>query len=169
MADESYPPLTPEEIDALADKLIENWNEEIVTGGVASNAPISTDNPQITLESLVKLNEEFQKQFPIPVAYKNGADMSRATFKELGKSIKLVKPQGEAWLGMNVDNFIGVDIHFDESVPFGCVEECKCKIKYELIRNSPRKFPSYVDLEYEIPFEEARKLCPCIPLPPLDK
>jgi len=101
--------------------------KRLFSGRVASNSSVSsTDNPQITLESLIKMNDEFQKQFPIPVEYKNGADMSRETFEELGKSIKLVKPQGKAWLGMNVDNFIGVEIHIVESVPFGCVEKCRC-------------------------------------------
>jgi hypothetical protein len=98
----------------------------LFSGEVASNSYPPMDNPPITLESLIKMNEEFQKAFPVPVAYKNGADMSRATFDELGKSIKLVKPQGEAWLEMNVDSFIGVEIHIVESVSFGCVEECRC-------------------------------------------
>jgi hypothetical protein len=93
---------------------------------VANNSYPPMDNQPITLESLIKSNDEFQKYFPIPVAYRNGADMSRDTFEELGKRIKLVKPQGEAWLGINVDNFIGVEIHIVNTVPFGCVEECRC-------------------------------------------
>jgi hypothetical protein len=108
--------------------------ERLFPGSTASNAPMSSpDNPPITLSSLVKMNEEFQKAFPIPIAYRNGADMSRATFDELGKKIKLVKPQGEAWLGVNVDNFIGVDIHFVESVPFGAVEECRCAMRKDYL------------------------------------
>jgi hypothetical protein len=102
-------------------------------GAVASNGPAMENNAPITLESLIKMNEEFQKSYPIPVAYKNGADMSRATFDELGKSIKMVKPQGEAWLGMNVDNFIGVNIHIVDSVPFGCVEECRCHMRKDYL------------------------------------
>jgi hypothetical protein len=98
----------------------------LFSGEVASNSYPPMDNPPITLESLIKMNDDFRKAFPIPVEYQNGADMSRATFDELGKSIKLVKPKGEAWLGMNVDNFVGVEIHIVESVPFGCVEECRC-------------------------------------------
>jgi predicted nucleotidyltransferase len=75
------------------------------------------------------MNDKFHEAFPVPVEFKDGADMSRATFDELGKTIKLVKPQGKAWLGMNVDNFIGVHIHIVDSVPFGVVEECHCKEK----------------------------------------
>jgi hypothetical protein len=145
----------------------------LFSGEVASNSYPPMDNPPITLESLIKMNDDFRKAFPIPVEYQNGADMSRATFDELGKSIKLVKPQGEAWLGMNVDSFIGVEIHIVESVPFGCVDECHCQknkqINFQLLNPLPRKFPSYVDLDYEIPFEEARKRWPLIPLPPLEK
>lgn len=95
-------------------------------GKSVNNSYAPMENKPITLESLIKTNDEFHKQFPIPVEYKNGADMSRETFESLGKRIKLVKPQGEAWLGMNVDNFIGVEIHIVESVPFGCVEKCRC-------------------------------------------
>lgn len=101
---------------------------DMFLGKAVNNSYPPMDNQPITLESLIKSNDEFQKAFPVPVAYRNGADMSRETFEELGKRIKLVKPQGEAWLGMNVDNFIGVDIHIVESVPFGCVEECHCNI-----------------------------------------
>ena len=91
-----------------------------------AGTPLS-DNEPLTLDKLKETYDEFQKAFPIPVEFREGADMSRATFEELGKSIKLLKPQGQAWLGMNVDRFIGVDIHIVNSIPFGCVEECRCK------------------------------------------
>jgi hypothetical protein len=84
-------------------------------------------NSPITLDSLKETCDKFHEQFPAPVEYRDGADMSRATFDELGKSIKLVKPRGKAWLGINVDNFVGVYIHIVDSIPFGVVEECKCK------------------------------------------
>ena len=117
------------------DQLLFKWGEVVrdaITGmsgagAVASNASMPLLNEPITLDSLTKMNDAFQKAYPIPIAFKDGADMSQATFDELGKSIKMVKPQGEAWLGMNVDNFIGIDIHIVNSIPFGAVEPCRCK------------------------------------------
>lgn len=101
--------------------------KRLFSGGVASNASMPLLNEPITLESLTKMNDAFQAAYPVPTEFKDGADMSQATFDELGKSIKMVKPQGEAWLGMNTDIFIGIDIHIVNSIPFGAVEPCRCK------------------------------------------
>lgn len=99
----------------------------LINGAVASNGPMTGSNEPITLQSLTEMEAKFREAFPIPTAFKNGADMSRATFDELGKSVKMLRPQGEAWLGISTDNFIGIEIHIVNSVPFGAVEECRCK------------------------------------------
>ena len=97
------------------------------SGAVASNGPMTCSNEPITLQSLTEMHDKFKEAFPIPTAFKDGADMSCATFDELGKSIKMLRPQGQAWLGISTDNFIGREIHIVNSVPFGAVEECRCK------------------------------------------
>jgi len=121
--------ITPQEMDALSEKLTDEFLKEeqgLFFGFVASNGAILNSEP-ITLKNLQEIEDNFRKAFPVPVAYKDGADMSRETFDALGKTIKLVKPQGQAWLGISSDNFIGVQIHIVNSVPFGAVEECRCK------------------------------------------
>ena len=97
------------------------------SGAVASNGPMTGSNEPITLQSLTEMHEKFKEAFPVPLQFQNGADMSRATFDELGKSVKMLRPQGEAWLGISTDNFIGIEIHIREDVPFGAVKECRCK------------------------------------------
>jgi hypothetical protein len=121
--------ITPQELDALSEKLAAEFVKDeqgLFSGLVADNGAILNSEP-ITLKNLQEIEDNFRKAFPVPVEFKDGADMSRATFDELGKSIKLVKPQGRAWLGISSDNFIGVQIHIVNSIPFGVVEECRCK------------------------------------------
>jgi hypothetical protein len=146
---------------------------------LANSFPIALP---ITLDSLKETYDKFHEAFlPIPAEYKDGADMSRATFDELGKSINLVKPQGKAWLGINVDSFVGVSIHIVDSIPFGVVEECKCKernrIRFQLHDPLPPQgmspymltnhiFSPYdTEIVQEISIEEAKKRWPNTPIP----
>ena len=84
---DGYPALTPEELDALADKLIEQWTIEekeeffasqdavtgLFSGSVANNASTLPDNPPVTMDSLKAICDKFHEAFPIPIEWSTGA------------------------------------------------------------------------------------------------
>jgi hypothetical protein len=82
---------------------------------------------------LVKMKEDLDKQFPEPLKYKDGADMSGETFHALGASLgfptMLSENGGQSWIDPHFNPIIGIEIHIVPSLPFGAVEECRCKIR----------------------------------------
>src|SRR5271157_4313805 len=77
------------------------------------------------------MKEDLDKQFPEPIKYKDGADMSGETFHALGASLgfptMLSENGGKSWIDPHFNPIIGIEIHIVPSLPFGAVEECRCE------------------------------------------
>jgi hypothetical protein len=85
----------------------------------------------LTLDMLVKMKEDLDKRFPEPIKYKDGADMSHETFVALGIPMAS-KDNGKTWFDHHINPIIGIEIHIVPSLPFGAVEECRCKERYKI-------------------------------------
>lgn len=119
--------LTPEEIEALVDKLAAYTNSEI--GGIVTSVPNAStclESEPITLSGLMKMKAELDQQFPEPVKFRNGADMSHETFVSLGIPMAS-KDEGKTWFDPHINRISDIEVHIVPSVPFGKVEECRCK------------------------------------------
>ncbi len=119
------PDWTEDELQYLAEK----WAEEVDKGNrrvlslVATNGIPDDHTAPLTLDAIVKMKEDFDKKFPEPIKYKNGADMSPETFKALG--IPIVKTR-ECGISGHSSTLYGIDVHIVPDMPFGAVEECRC-------------------------------------------
>ena len=116
-----------------------------------------------------KMKEDFDKQFPEPLKYKNGVDMSGETFHALGASLgfptMISENGGQSWIDPHFNPIIGIEIHIVPGMPFGAVEECRCEERYKLKFQvhdplPPQDMPSMVEFTQEMPIEEAKKRWP---------
>ena len=83
----------------------------------------------LTLQNLVKMKEQFDKDFP-PSKFDKGADMCRDTFLALTQALGIkvyTRDGGMTWFDPHKVPIIGVEIHIVPSIPFGEVEPCRCK------------------------------------------
>jgi hypothetical protein len=112
-------------ISSLANEIRQDTEKEIAHH-MASNAAIESGKfpHPLTLEYLTQMKEDFDKQFPEPLKFKNGADMSRATFNLLKIGIVPRETNGSPTFATPLN---AIDVHFVESVPYGKIEECSCK------------------------------------------
>lgn len=105
----------------------------LFSGTVTYNGVPNAFTKPLTLDMLIKMKEDFDKQFPEPLKYKNGVDMSGETFHALGASLgfptMLSENGGQSWIDPHFNPIIGIEIHIVPSLPFGAVEECRCKIR----------------------------------------
>lgn len=151
----------------------------LFSGAVAYNGVPNASTKPLTLDMLVKIKEDLDKQFPEPLKYKDGADMSHETFVALGIPMAS-KDNGKTWFDHHINPIIGIEIHIVPSLPFGAVEECRCKERefrkdfiegMELVHKlmsdplPPQDMPSMVEITQEMPIEEAKKRWPNTPIP----
>jgi hypothetical protein len=99
------------------------WNP---SDGLLSGVPNQPPIEPLTIDMLVKMKEDLDKQFPESLKYKHGADMSHETFVALGIPMAS-KDNGKTWFDPHINPIIGIEIHIVPSLPFGAVEECRCK------------------------------------------
>ena len=95
--------------------------------------PSPMETEPITLSGLLKMKEDFDKQFPEPLKYKDGADMSPETWQAM---VRLGNPNftydGETE-GFASTPFISIAIHIVPGMPFGAVEECRCPLRKDYL------------------------------------
>ena len=83
----------------------------------------------LTLQNLVKMKEQFDKDFP-PSKFDKGADMCRDTLLALTQTLGIevcTRDGGMTWFDPHKVPITGVEIHIVPSIPFGEVEPCRCK------------------------------------------
>jgi hypothetical protein len=161
------PPSEREWTMAEREDFFAHWGTSCTAMNGIPNAPTAP----LTLDMLVKMKEDFDKQFPEPIKYKDGADMSPETFKALG--IPIVKTR-ECGISGHSSTLYGIDVHIVPGMPFGVVEECRCKERYKLKFQAlnplpPQDLPSMIEFTQEMPIEEARKRWPNTPVPGEEK
>jgi hypothetical protein len=146
----------------------------LFSGAVAYNGVPNASTKPLTLDMLIKMKEDFDKQFPEPLKYKNGADMSGETFHALGASLgfptMLSENGGQSWIDPHFNPIIGIEIHIVPGMPFGAVEECRCKERYKIKFQTlnplpPQDLPSMVEIVQEMSIDEAKKRWPNTPIP----
>ena len=175
-------PNPPSERDWTIEEQEEFFASQDAVTGMFNGTPINNtpyhpspmETEPITLSSLLKMKEDFDKQFPEPIKYKDGADMSPETWQAM---VRLGNPNftydGETE-GFASTPFISIAIHIVPGMPFGAVEECRCKERYKLKFQAlnptpPQDLPSMVEFTQEMPLEEAKKRWPNTPVPGEEK
>ena len=85
----------------------------------------------LNLEHFQELKDKFDAQFSTPMPFRNGADMSKRTMMQLmrvlGGGYLSSFDNGKTWTDLKMDPVMRVEIHIVDDVPFGVVEECRCK------------------------------------------
>jgi hypothetical protein len=97
-----------------------------LAGAWASNGVPNAPTESLTLDKLVKMKEDFDKQFPEPLKYQNGADMSPETWEAMRPNFSPYKNEIEAHRTVGTHPFCMIHIHIVPGMPFGAVEECRC-------------------------------------------
>ncbi len=141
----------------------------LFSGTVTYNGVPNAFTKPLTLDMLIKMKEDFDKQFPEPIKYKDGADMSHETFVALGIPMAS-KDNGKTWFDHHINPIIGIEIHIVPGMPFGAVEECRCKERYKIKFQTlnplpPQDLPSMVEIVQEMSIDEAKKRWPNTPIP----
>jgi hypothetical protein len=88
--------------------------------------PSPMETEPITLSGLLKMKEDFDKHFPEPLKYQNGADMSPETWEAMRPNFAPYKNEIEAHRTVGTHPFCMIHIHIVPGMPFGAVEECRC-------------------------------------------
>lgn len=100
-----------------------------LSGTPINNAPYHPspmETEPITLSGLLKMKEDFDKQFPEPLKYKDGADMSPETWEAMRPNFAPYKNEIEAHRTVGTHPFCMIHVHIVPGMPFGAVEECRC-------------------------------------------
>jgi len=164
------PPSEREWTMAEREDFFAHWGTSCTAMNGIPNAPTAP----LTLDMLVKMKEDFDKQFPEPIKYKDGADMSPETWEAMRPNFAPYKNEIEAHRTVGTHPFCMIHIHIVPGMPFGVVEECRCKERYKLKFQAlnplpPQDLPSMIEFTQEMPIEEARKRWPNTPVPGEEK